>query len=149
MLLTISTGCLVIRFLGTFTHFLRSGFEGSCNRISKHFHPLFEKWVWRLCWYCLFCVFLNVWFILPNPIWCHKGKPPSPPLNKLVHIKFLANIHMYTMDLNPQKLVTISISLNFTKTNWNSDGNNLLDELYCWKMIKDSTKGELIERMTN
>jgi hypothetical protein len=56
---------------------------------------------------------------------------------------------MYTVDLNPQRLAIKPISPNFTKTNRNSDGNNLLDELYCSKMTKDFTKGELIERMTD
>ncbi len=35
---------------------------------------------------------------------------------------------MYTVDLNPQKLTTGPISPNFTKTNRNLDGNNLLNE---------------------
>jgi hypothetical protein len=53
---------LAIGFLGTFTHFLRSGFAGSAGM-------------------ALFCVSSKVWFILPNPIWCHRGKPPSAPSN--------------------------------------------------------------------
>ncbi len=130
MLLTTSIGCLAIGFSGTFTHFLRSGFEGSDGT-------------------ALFCLSSKVWFILLNHIWCHRGKPPSAPSKKLVHTNFLVNIHMYTVDLNPQRLVTRPISPNFTKTNRNSDGNNLLNELYCWKMTKDSTKGELIERITD
>jgi hypothetical protein len=121
----------------------------SCNRIFRHFHPLSEKWVWGVCWYCLVLCLLKVSFILSNPIWCHRGKPPSAPSNKLVYTNILANIHMYTMDLNPQRLATGPISPNFTKTNGNSDGNSLLSELYCWKLAKDSTKGELIEWMRN
>jgi hypothetical protein len=35
---------------------------------------------------------------------------------------------MYTMDLNPQRLATGPINPNFTKTNRNSYGNNLLNE---------------------
>jgi hypothetical protein len=121
----------------------------SCNRIFRHFYSLSEKWVCGFAGVALFCVSSKVWFILPNPIWCHRGKPPSAPSNKLVDTNILANIHMYTVDLNPQSFAIGPISPNFTKTNRNSDGNNLLNELYCWKMTKDSTKGELIEWMTD
>ncbi len=49
MSLTTCAGFLAIGFLGIFTHFLRSGSEGSAGM-------------------ALFCVSSKVWFILPNPI---------------------------------------------------------------------------------